>query len=70
MASKLDLVLFMISFCILVPSLRASIANDSNVGQFDAVWKERELKAEKAALKAYQRNPEKVTDDFNESVQE
>lgn len=70
MASKLDLVLFMISFCILVPSLRASIANDSNVGQFDAVWKERELKAEKAALKAYQPNPEKVTDDFNESVQE
>lgn len=70
MASKLDLVLFMISFCILVPSLRASIANDSNVGQFDAVWQERALKAEKTALKAYQPNPEKVAEDFNESVQE
>ncbi|KAM1112159.1 hypothetical protein PS2_044633 [Malus domestica] len=71
MASKLNLVLFMISFCMLVPSLKAETANDTlNIANFDAVWQERAMKAQKAALKAYQPNPEQVTEDFNESVEQ
>lgn len=59
--TKLGLV-FLIGFVVLIPSLQADI------GDFDESWQQRAEEAHKAALEAYDPNPEEVTDSFNEEV--
>lgn len=59
--TKLGLV-FLIGFVVLIPTLRAEI------GDFDESWQLRAEEAHKAALEAYDPNPEEVTDSFNEEV--
>lgn len=62
-ATKLRLVFF-VSLAVLVPSLQA------NIGEFDEFWQQREAEAKKAALEAYQPNPELITEQFNSKVNE
>lgn len=60
-AIKLGLLIFCTLLAIF-PTLNAHIAD------FDEVWQRREEEAKKAAVKAYQQNPEEVTDHFNDQV--
>lgn len=62
-ATKLRLVFF-VSLAVLIPSLQA------NIDEFDEFWKKREAESKKAALDAYQPNPEVVTEQFNSKVNE
>lgn len=64
---KVGLVLFMCSFCVLIPCLKAN--DNSTIAVFDTVYQEREKEAEIAALKAYQPHPEEVTEDLNKNVE-
>ena len=59
--TKLGLV-FLIGFVVLIASLKAEISD------FDDSWQKRAEEAHKAALEAYDPNPEEVTDSFNEEV--
>ncbi|PON95893.1 Pectate lyase [Trema orientale] len=59
--TKLGL-LFFISFVILIPSRLANIA------EFDESWQQRAEEAQKAALEAYDPNPEEVTENLNFEV--
>ncbi|XP_021285533.1 probable pectate lyase P59 [Herrania umbratica] len=40
----------------------------ANIGEFDEVWQKRAEEAKKAALRAYEPNPEKVTDHLNKET--
>ena len=40
----------------------------ANIGEFDEVWQKRAEEAQKEALKAYEPNPEIVTQEFNNEV--
>ncbi|PRQ53672.1 putative pectate lyase [Rosa chinensis] len=67
---KVSLVLFMCSFCVILPCLKAGADSDnSTIAVFDPVLKEREHQAEVAALQAYQPNPEAVADDLLQDVE-
>lgn len=59
--TKLGLIFF-ISFVVLIPSRLANIA------EFDESWQQRAEEAQKAALEAYDPNPEEVTDNLNYEV--
>ena len=61
-STKLGLLVFFVSIFVLIPSLQA------NIGDFDKVWEKRALKAWNESEKAYNPNPEEVTDSFNEEV--
>jgi hypothetical protein len=61
---KLGILLVFCALVAMFPTLRAHIAD------FDEVWQQRAEEARKDALKAYHRNPEDVTDHFNERVHE
>jgi pectate lyase len=54
--------LFVVTFFVIVPTLRAHIAD------FDEVWQKRAEEAKKAAMDAYNPNPEKVAENFNKRV--
>ncbi|XP_034706232.1 pectate lyase-like [Vitis riparia] len=56
------LLLSFFAFAVLAPSIRA------HIGEFDEVWQKRAEEAQKAALEAYQPNPEEVTNQFNKNV--
>jgi pectate lyase len=62
-ATRLSLILF-VSFAVIVPSLRAHIA------EFDNFWQQKSEEAKKDAFKAYQPNPEEVTEQLNSHVYE
>lgn len=49
---------------VMVPVLRANIAD------FDEVWQKRAEEAKKAAMDAYEPDPDKVAEDFNQRVHE
>ncbi|KAI6677161.1 hypothetical protein NL676_037957 [Syzygium grande] len=49
---------------VMVPVLRANIAD------FDEVWQKRAEEAKKAAMEAYEPDPDKVAEDFNQRVHE
>lgn len=59
---KLFLLLFFVSFAVIVPTLHAHIAS------FDDYWKQRAEEAQKAAQEAYNPNPEEITNDLNSHV--
>ncbi|XP_059452251.1 pectate lyase-like [Corylus avellana] len=64
-ATRLSLILFVsfaVSFAVIVPSLRAHIV------EFDNFWQQKSEEAKKDALKAYQPNPEEVTEQLNAHV--
>jgi pectate lyase len=61
--TRLTLILF-VSFAVIVPSLRAHIA------EFDTFWQHKSEEAKKDALKAYQPNPEEITEQLNSRVNE
>uniref|UniRef100_A0A5B7BUA9 Pectate lyase n=1 Tax=Davidia involucrata TaxID=16924 RepID=A0A5B7BUA9_DAVIN len=54
--------IFFFAFAAIIPTLTADIAD------FDEVWQKRAQEAQKAALKAYEPNPSKVTDALNQRV--
>ncbi|KAF5207675.1 Pectate lyase [Thalictrum thalictroides] len=54
--------LFIFSLAIMTQMVRA------NIGDFDQVWQQRAMEARKNALKAYQPNPENVTEHLNNHV--
>lgn len=60
--NKIGFVIFIYFLAMLLPKLHANIA------KFDEVWRERAEKAEKAAIDAYEPNPEVLTRNFNEQV--
>jgi pectate lyase len=62
-ATRLSLIL-LVSFAVIVPSLRAHIA------EFDKFWQQKSEEAKKAALVAYQPNPEEITEQLNSRVYE
>jgi len=62
-ATRLSLIL-LVSFAVIVPSLRAHIA------EFDKFWQQKSEEAKKAALEAYQPNPEEITEQLNWRVYE
>ncbi|KAL6136431.1 PREDICTED: pectate lyase-like [Fragaria vesca subsp. vesca] len=67
---KFSLVLFMCSFCVILPCLKAGAdSDDGTIAVFDPVLQEREKRAEIAALKAYQPDPESVTDELIKDVE-
>ena len=55
-------IIFVFMVTILPNYMRAHIAD------FDEVWQQRAKEAKRAAYKAYQPNPEKVTQNFNYHV--
>lgn len=59
--TKLCLI-FLVYFAVLIPSLQA------NISEFDNFWQQRAEEAKKAALKAYEPNPEKITEQLNSKV--
>ncbi|GAV63758.1 Pec_lyase_C domain-containing protein/Pec_lyase_N domain-containing protein [Cephalotus follicularis] len=56
------LFIFFLSLAVIVPTLRAHIA------EYDEYWKQRAAEAHQAAEEAYNPNPEKMTDEFNSQV--
>lgn len=54
--------LLLFAFVVLIPTLKANIA------EYDEVWQKRAEDAKEAAREAYQPNPEEVTHDFNKQV--
>ncbi|XP_062104758.1 pectate lyase-like [Humulus lupulus] len=59
--TKLGLIFF-ISFLVLIPTLLA------HIGEFDESWQKRAEASKKAALSAYEPNPEEVTEKLNYEV--
>ncbi|XP_050382638.1 pectate lyase-like [Argentina anserina] len=61
----------MCSFCVILPCMKAGNDSDdhSTIAVFDPVLQEREKQAEVAALKAYQPDPESVTDELVKDVE-
>ncbi|GMI87354.1 hypothetical protein like AT1G14420 [Hibiscus trionum] len=57
-----SLILLCFSFAVIIPRLRAHIAD------YDDYWRERELQAKENLEKEYNPNPEEVTKHFNEHV--
>ncbi|KAF8399421.1 hypothetical protein HHK36_015286 [Tetracentron sinense] len=53
---------FFFSSAVIIPTLRA------HIGDFDEVWQKRAEEAKKAALEAYDPNPDEVTNHFNTHV--
>lgn len=60
--SNLQISLFLISFVVFVPALKAHIA------EFDEYWQLRLLEAKNNTVNDYHPNPEEVTNDFNLKV--
>lgn len=59
---NVGLLVCLVSFFVLIRSLRADI------GDFDETWQKRAEEAQKAALDAYDPDPEDSTDVFNQEV--
>ncbi|CBI32014.3 pectate lyase [Vitis vinifera] len=57
------LLLFVVMFMVVVPTIRAHIA------EYDDYWKAREKEAKTVAIDAFDPSPEDVNDDFNKNVE-
>ena len=57
------LLLFVVMFMVVVPTIRAHIA------EYDEYWKAREKEAKTVAIDAFDPSPEDVNDDFNNNVE-
>ncbi|XVF03393.1 hypothetical protein REPUB_Repub04eG0257400 [Reevesia pubescens] len=60
--SSFSLFFFLLSFVVIIPTLQAHVA------EYDDYWKQRELLAKEHTEKAYNPNPEEVTQHFNHHV--
>lgn len=54
----------LIALLVIIPGVTA------HIGDFDEVWQKRAEEAKEAAYRAYQPNPEKVTNTLNKNVHE